>query len=129
MKKLIWILTAILILAYCSGSNGCSSGQRDTATPAPTPTPTPTAAPSTTATPKPINWSSVSERINKLAMDNGLSIQKVEPYDDTVGIEGLGGCTDFANAVDDEPDFILVSEPQLLPGGNCIIWFRVLSPQ
>jgi hypothetical protein len=82
-----------------------------------------------TATPKPIDWSSVSERINKLAMDNGLSIQKVQQYGDIVEIEGLGGCTDFANAIDNEPDFILVGKPQLVPSGNCVIWFRVLSPE
>ena len=98
-----------------------------TAAPAPTPTSTPTAAPPMTATPKPINWSSVSERINKLATDNGLTIQKVQQLtDDIVEIEGLGGCTDFAKAVDNEPEFILVGKPQLVPEGNCIIWFRVL---
>jgi hypothetical protein len=71
----------------------------------------------------------VSERINKLAMDNGLAIQKVQQLTaDTVQIEGIGGCTDFANAVDNEPEFILVGKPQLVPEGNCIIWFRVLSP-
>lgn len=127
MKKLTWILTTILILAYCFGSIGCASGQKETPTPALTSTPT--VAPSTTATPKPINWSSVSERIDKLAKDNGLSIRSVESYDDRVGIEGMGGCTDFANAIDNEPDFILVSKPQLIPGGNCVIWFRVLSSE
>jgi hypothetical protein len=129
MKKLIWILTTTVILAYCFGLIGCASGQKETPTPASTSTPTPTAAPSVTATPKPIDWSSVSERINKLAMDNGLSIQKVQQYGDIVEIEGLGGCTDFANAIDNEPDFILVGKPQLVPSGNCVIWFRVLSPE
>ena len=128
MKKLTWILTTILILAYCFGSIGCASGQKETPTPALTSTPT--VAPSTTSTPKPINWSSVSERIDKLAMDNGLTIKKVQQLtDDIVEIEGLGGCTDFANAVENEPDFVLVGTPQLIPGGNCVIWFRVLSSE
>ena len=123
-------MTTILILACCFGSIDCANRQRETPTPAPTSTPTPTVAPSMTATPKPIDWSSVSERINKLATDNSLTIQKVQQLtDDIVEIEGLGGCTDFAKAVDNEPEFILVGKPQLVPGGNCIIWFRVLSPE
>jgi len=127
MKKLTCVLTTILILAYCFGSIDCANSQRETPTPAPTSTPTPTAAPPVTATPKPINWASVSERINKLATDNGLTIQKVQQLTaDTVQIEGIGGCTDFANAVDNEPEFMLVGKPQL--EGNCVIWFRVLSP-
>jgi len=127
MKKLTWILIAIVILACCSGSIGCAGSQKETPTQAPTSTPTPTAAPLTTPTPKPINWTSVSEKIDKLATDNSFLIQSVQQLgDNIVEIGGLGGCTNFANAVNNEAEFVLIGKPLLAPEGNCTIWFRVL---
>jgi hypothetical protein len=59
-----------------------------------------------------------------------LNIHEVHQLtDDTVEIWGEGGCIGFAEAIDNEPEFVIVGKPQLSPEGNCTIWFMVLPRQ
>ena len=132
MKKLAVQVTALLIIALATGAFGCAKEVAPIPTPNPTPTPTPTpsATLAPTETPAAINWASVSERINRLATDTGLDIHEVHQLtDDTVEIWGGGGCTGFAEAIDNEPEFVIVGKPQLSTEGNCTIWLKVLPPQ
>ena len=131
MKKLALLVTPLLIIALITGAFGCAGEEALTNTPTPVPALSPTPGPSATlaptATPEAINWASVSATINRLAADNGLNIHEVHQVTgDIVEVGGEGGCTDFLDAVDNEPQFVIVGKPQLSPEGNCTIWFRVL---
>ncbi len=130
MKKLALLVTPLLIIALIAVTFSCA-GEEALTTPTPvpefSPTPGPSATLAPTATPEAINWASVSATINRLAADNGLNIHEVHQVTgDIVEVGGEGGCTDFLDAVDNEPQFIIVGTPQLSPEGNCTIWFRVL---
>ena len=122
MKKLALLVLPLLIIALIVGAFGCAVEE---ALPIPTPEPSTTLAPP--ATPEAIDWVAVSDTINSLAADNGLNIHEVHQVTgDIVEVGGEGGCTDFLDAVDNEPQFVIVGKPQLSPEGNCTIWFRVL---
>jgi hypothetical protein len=122
MKKLALLVIPLLIIALFSGAFGC--GEEESLS---TPTPEPSATLAPTATPESIDWVAVSDTIDRLAADNGLNLHDVHQITaDIVEVGGAGGCTDFLNAVDNEPQFVIVGTPQLSPDGNCTIWFRVL---
>lgn len=128
MKGSLVLLTLLLISIFVSVALACNVQDATEPTPTLEPSPVLTSTPEPASpTPKVIDWVSVSEKISQLSVDSGVSIYEVKQLtEDIVEVAVEGGCTDFADLLDSEPEFVLLGEPQLDPQGICIMWFRVL---
>jgi hypothetical protein len=128
MKGSVVLQTLVLLSVFISVASSCNGQEAMKPTPTLEPSPILTATPeSASPAPEAIDWVSVSAKISQLSADSGVSIYEVKQLtEDIVEIAVEGGCTDFADLLDSEPEFVLLGEPQLDSQGICIMWFRVL---